>query len=107
MKLETIEKYENTYNLRIPENFRYYLLNISSETMGRYPYKLELNYEPELIFIHESKKWAQENEKDEYDEENLKTHTNGCTDDDYLCIKGPKYGNKGSYKWGGDYFSID
>jgi hypothetical protein len=121
MKLETLEKYENTYNLKIPEKFRDYLLNISSETIGYYPYKLKLNDEPMLIFIHETRGISADDEH-AYDEiktdvkklhelgyyENyfIKTHENGCTDDDFLCVKGPKYGRKGSYIMGGDFFSI-
>lgn len=35
------------------------------------------------------------------------THRHGCTDDEYLCIKGPNYGEIGSFKSGGDYFSIN
>ncbi len=53
MKLEKIENYEHTFNLQLPKDFRNYLLNISSETIGCYPYKVTL-YEPMLIFIHES-----------------------------------------------------
>ena len=75
-----------------------------------------LKYEPELIFIHETKNT--DINKSSYDVNKLhelgyyenyfiKTHTNGCTFDDYICVKGPKYGKNGSYKDGADYFSID
>ena len=124
MKLETIEKYEHTYNLQLPKRLRNYLLNISSETIGVYSYKIELD-EPELIFIHKIKDHCPDLSRHhdlEYDNlsdikklhelgyyENyfIKTYVNGCTDDDFLCIKGPKYGRGGSYRAGGDYFRLD
>lgn len=133
MKLEEVENYEHTFNLQLPKDFRNYLLNISSETMGVYPYKVDLLHEPVMYFIHESKNVCpyydnecnfddgKFNEEENLDDDDIKklhelgfyknyfirTHSNGCTDDDFLCIKGPKYGKAGSHKSGADYFSID
>lgn len=125
MQLETIEKYEKTYDLQIPSQFRNYLLNISSETIGGYPYKVIL-HEPISFFIHESKNYDVDggiifgglddkyrndikklNELGYYENYFIYTHENGCTDDDLLCVKGPKYGRYGGACDGGDYFSCE
>lgn len=128
MDVSDIEKYEDLYDLRIPESLRRYLLTISSETIGYYSYNLEKSFdsEPELIFIHETRDISAHDDKDVdifvdddkldinklhelgyYENYFIKTHENGCTYDDYLCVKGPKYGQCGSYKDGADFFSMD
>lgn len=126
MELETIENYERAYKTRLPEDFRNYLLHISSETIGSYPYKIEL-HEPFVIFIHDSNNTCPMFDPmigDKFDEDNLgdveklhelkyyenyfiKTHENGCTDDLYICIKGPKYGKEGMFHGGGDFFGVE
>lgn len=129
MKLEEIEKYEHKFNLQLPKDFRNYLLNISSETIGYYPYIISL-YSPTLLFIHETENCCPDNSDifpdklfcevnlDEetvkklhdlgyYENYFIKTHSHGCTEDSYLCVKGPKYGKQGSYQGGGDYFATD
>lgn len=69
-----IEEYEKKYNVKIPSNLRNYLVNISRETLGHYPYIVDLD-EPPI--------------KDKVGGEKLsfiQLYENGCTDDDYVCI---------------------
>jgi hypothetical protein len=109
---QEILDYENKYDLELPKFIKKYLTTISRENMfGRYPFIIKLDepyefyellgdsYEPPAYIksINESLKgsyFIQYNER-------------GCSDSDYLCVKGPFYGRFGSYRFGGDYFDIN
>lgn len=102
-----IKEYEEKYDIQIPKLLRDYLINISRETIGYYPFIIEL-VEPDVIYVNDKSnnnkyysdfynsgndKLQEELLKKEYEQiYYIKTHTNGCTDDYYLCVKGKYYG---------------
>ncbi len=85
---EEIQEYESKYKIKLPPNFRNYLINISRETIGSYIWTVELNKPYEMDFRGESVHF-------------IKTHENGCTCDYYICIKGKYYGYM--CRWDGDF----
>ncbi len=121
---EEVEEYEKDCGVRIPSDLRKYLINISRETIGSYPDIITL-HEPIIEYFYKDEdstypNFKPEVEKQIYDDEGyclpfekmvelgyhrvklLFTHQNGCTDDDFICIKGKFYGDEFRYGPNGD-----
>lgn len=128
-----IQNYEKKYNITIPPDLRNYLLNISRETIGAYPYIVELD-EPECHYFFSNNTITNSNCActriyncidptnciqigDKTHDELItlgfnpvyviKTHENGCTNDHFISVGQHFYGKKCNYIDGGDGFSID
>jgi hypothetical protein len=112
---QEVLEYEEKHDIRFPEDFRNYLINISRETIGGYPqtFSLNLTYGPEKTFIYKDETdddkyydWIKTQECSE-DEHAIKNGfhpilyeriiINGCTGDFFLCVKGKYYGHLLSY----------
>jgi hypothetical protein len=125
-----IINFEIINDLKLPKNFKNYLINVSKENISGF-YSCEIELEFHLYFLDKNGTncylWGTEDElfnkisKAEYVDSKLddkeKTfllecenyakkfgyflnyfitiETNGCTEDTYLCIKGPHYGKLG------------
>ncbi len=137
---EEILNYELKYNIKIPINLRNYLINISRETIGSYPYTITLD-EPMVYYFYmdslsnsydcsqdtggrycdHTKGCISMNDKEtseQLPEKELinrgfnpiyyiKTHENGCSEDDFLCVKGKYFGKTCNTPDGGSYFAVD
>jgi hypothetical protein len=123
---EEIKTYEEKYNIKLPQDFRNYLVNISRETIGSYPYIVTLDkpsceyiynngfnasrsfyYHAECMFDEDK-----ELSKEELEKLNasaiyyIQTHSNGCSDDTYIIVGETCYGRECCYMNGGDSFII-
>jgi hypothetical protein len=126
LPIEIVDEYENKYNLTLPEDFRNYILNVSRETIGYYTYEIKLGEfkKPWKVWLEDDKlyncefgarykddasteKYTKDEMRDRGYSENyfIKVFENGCTDDDFLCVKGPHKGEWWKSINGGDYFS--
>jgi len=91
IKLENIEEYEKRNDLKLPKDFRNYLLHISGETLDSYSLIIDLTKTPEEYIINESENYF------------ITLFKNGCMRDLYLCIKGEFYGQVWEYDADGEF----
>ncbi len=50
--IQEIQDYENKYNVKIPNEYKNYLLNIPKEFVGSYPYIINLLQEPLTLYFY-------------------------------------------------------
>ena len=124
-----IHVYEQKYNIKLPLELRNYLINISRETIGYYPYIVQLS-KPKCEYVYGNNTILNMRcSCNGYCDGNcilmvdkcpkeliengfhpiyiLKTHTNGCSDDTFICLNESDkniYGQSCSYDGDGNFY---